>query len=85
MHGNDKPHLFDKPRNVALLFRVLYGACAILMVLDFVLHRHIAHAWERLPGFYGLFGFVACVTLVLVAKQLRRLLKRREDYYDVDE
>lgn len=83
---NDRqPHLFDRPRNVRLLFRLLYGACLVLLALDFILHRHVAHAWERLPGFYGLFGFTACVTLVLIAKQLRRLLMRREDYYDVDE
>jgi len=86
MRGDDRQqHLFDKPRNVTLLFRIFYSACAILLALDLVLHRHAAHAWERLPGFYALFGFVACVTLVLIAKQLRRLLKRPEDYYDVDE
>ena len=33
-------------------------------------------------GFYGIFGFVACVALVLIAKQLRRVLMRPEDYYD---
>jgi hypothetical protein len=87
MRGNKerKQYLFDRPRNVSRLFRVFYGACVLLLVLDFILHRHAAHAWERLPGFYALFGFVACVTLVLIAKQLRRLLMRREGYYDVDE
>lgn len=86
MNVNDKrQYLFDKPRNVALLFRVFYSACVILLVLDFILHRYTAYRWEHLPGFYALFGFVACVTLVLIAKQLRKLLMRREDYYDVDE
>ena len=33
-------------------------------------------------GFYAFFGFIACVALVLIAKQLRRVLLRREDYYD---
>jgi hypothetical protein len=33
-------------------------------------------------GFYGWFGFVACVALVLIAKQLRRIVMRPEDYYD---
>jgi hypothetical protein len=86
MHGDDrKDCLFDRPRNVARLFRFLYGACVLLLVLDFILHRHVLHAWEKLPGFYALFGFTACVTLVLVAKAMRRLLRRPEDYYDVDE
>jgi len=40
------------------------------------------HAWEALPGFYALFGFVACVVLVLIAKEMRKVLMRDEDYYD---
>lgn len=83
--NRQEEYLFDRPRNVRRLFRVFYAACVILLALDFILHRHATHAWEHLPGFYGLFGFTACVTLVLIAKQLRRVLKRPEDYYDVDE
>ena len=37
---------------------------------------------EHWFGFHGLFGFVACVGLVLTAKALRRILMRPEDYYD---
>jgi hypothetical protein len=86
MNGSDqRQYLFDKPRNVRRLFRVLYATCVVLLALDFILHRHVTHAWEHQPGFYGLFGFTACVTLVLIAKQLRRVLRRPEDYYDVDE
>ena len=77
MHDNDRQYLFDKPRNVTLLFRVFYGACSVLLLLDFVLQRHVALPWERIPGFYGLFGFVACVTLVLAqaAQAPGRLLR----------
>jgi len=85
MHGDDKQHLFDKPRNVNRLLRVFYGACVVLLVLDLVLHRHAERAWEGMTGFYALFGFVAFVALVLVAKVMRKLLMRAEDYYDVDE
>jgi hypothetical protein len=81
----EKQHLFDKPRNVSRLLNVLYGICLLLFVLDFILHRHISHDWEGLTGFYAIFGFIACVSLVLIAKQLRRILKRGEDYYHVDE
>jgi hypothetical protein len=42
----------------------------------------VAHGWESLWGFYAVYGFAACVLLVLLAKQLRKLLKRPEDYYD---
>ena len=37
---------------------------------------------EEWPGFFAVFGFVACVGLAVVARGLRVLLKRREDYYD---
>lgn len=36
-----------------------------------------------IPGFYCLYGFVACTVLVICATQLRKILMRREDYYDV--
>jgi hypothetical protein len=38
--------------------------------------------FERWPGFYAFYGFVACFALVLAAKQLRRLLMRPERYYE---
>ncbi len=82
---DNEKHVFDDPRNVSRLLRVLYVICALLFVLDFFLHRHTAHTWEEVTGFYAIFGFVACVTLVLLATQLRKILKRREDYYDVDD
>lgn len=80
-----KPHLFDNPRNVSWLLRGFYGICVLLFVLDFILHRHIAHGWEGVTGFYAVFGFVACVTLVLIAREMRKILLRKEDYYDVDD
>lgn len=82
---DDKQYLFDKPRNVTRLLRGFYVICALLLLLDFVLHRHVAHSWENLPGFYAVFGFVACVVLVLVAKEMRKVIMRAEDYYDVDD
>lgn len=79
-----KQYLFDNPRNVSRFFKGFYAICILLLLLDFVLHRHIMYTWEDFTGFYAFFGFVACVTLVLTAKQLRKILKRKEDYYDVD-
>ena len=44
---------------------------------------HAVHfPYEMWFGFYCLYGFAACVLLVLVAKQLRRVLMRGERYYD---
>ncbi|NIR60437.1 MAG: hypothetical protein GWO02_13430 [Gammaproteobacteria bacterium] len=81
---DDKRHLFDEPRNLRRLLRVFYGICAALAGLDLLVHRHVEHPWESLWGFYGVYGFVACVALVLAAKELRKIVMRREDYYDDD-
>ena len=48
------------------------------------MHRHTYLNWEKLPAFYAFYGFVACVLLVLIAKEMRKVLMRKEDYYDVD-
>lgn len=81
MKKDDKEYFFDKPENVSKLLNVFYATCALLVLLDFIVHRHIVHYWENLPGFYALYGFVGCVLLVLVAKVLRKFLMRNENYY----
>lgn len=80
--GGGKRHLFDDPRNVRQVVRGLVAACVVLVGLDALLHRHVSHPLEGLFGFYALYGFVACVLLVLLAKEMRKLLMRQEDYYD---
>ncbi|MEH6627644.1 MAG: hypothetical protein V7739_14465 [Motiliproteus sp.] len=78
---NTKSYLFDDPAKVRLLVRSLVVVCVLLFGLDLLLHRHVEHPWEALPGFYSLYGFVACVVLVLLAKELRKLVMRKADYY----
>lgn len=81
---NNKPtHIFDNPNNIKRLLRVFYICCALLLLLDFVIHRHVYHSWESLFGFYPLFGFVGCVVLVVIAKWMRSFLMRNEHYYDI--
>lgn len=80
----EKQHIFDDRRNVKRLLMVFYAICAGLLIIDFVHHRHVVHSWENLWGFYAIFGFVACVALVLIAKEMRKVLMRSEDYYDAE-
>lgn len=77
-----KKYLFDDPKNIKRVLHVFYGCCVLLLVLDFVIHRHISHGWERLWGFYPLYGFVGCVMLVFVATWMRTFVKRDENYYE---
>ena len=80
--GDDRSYWLDKPGNVTRLVWSLYVVCGVLLAIDLIVPRHGSFRIEHAFGFYGLFGFIACVVLVLVAKQLRRVLMRPEDYYD---
>ena len=80
--ASEKKYWLDDSRNVAKIFWGLCGLCGGLTLLDFFYHKHVYFSWEDWIGFYGLYGFVSCLGLVLVAKQLRKVLKRGEDYYD---
>ena len=76
-----KAYWLDNPRNVRLV-RCLYIVCGLLLAIDVFVPKHGPFTIEHVFGFYGVFGFIACVVLVLDAKQLRRVLMRPEDYYD---
>lgn len=72
----------DDPRNVTRLYIGLWAVGIVLVLLDAVVHRHEDIDFAATPAFYAAYGFFACVLLVLVAKVLRRVLKRPEDYYE---
>ncbi|MCH9765621.1 MAG: hypothetical protein K0U34_06470 [Alphaproteobacteria bacterium] len=78
----EKSYWLDKPANVNKLVYGFYTLCAVILAIDVFFPKHGPFALEHMFGFYGFFGFIACVVLVLVAKQLRRVLMRPEDYYD---
>jgi len=79
---DQKTHLFDKPKNVERLLKGFYAICILLVIADFVIHRHTTMLWEKIPAFYALYGFTACVVLVVVAKLMRKVVMRKENYYD---
>lgn len=80
---DEKPGIFDKPENVKRLLTVFYICVVALIGIDLFYHKHTFFPWEEYFGFYAVYGFVACVILVIVAKyMLRPLVMRKEDYYD---
>lgn len=79
---DEKKYWLDEPNNVKKVFWAVCLLCAAVFVADAFYHKHIHFAAEGWFGFYGIFGFVACVGLVLAAKVLRKILIRPEDYYD---
>ena len=80
--NDDRKYWLDNPSNVTRICWALYVVCGLLFVADAFYHKHPHFAAESWFGFYAIYGFVACVGLVLAAKVLRVILKRPEDYYD---
>ena len=62
--------------------RVLLAAGVVLVVLEFVVHRHGEIAAEDIPLFPAVYAFVICVAIVAGGIYLRKVAMRDEDYYD---
>ena len=78
----EKTYWLDRSENVTKLYRTVWGIGIILVAADLVIHRHEELGFAAWFGFYAAYGFGACVTLVVTAKALRRVLMRPENYYD---
>jgi peptidoglycan/LPS O-acetylase OafA/YrhL len=76
-----KRYWLDSAENVTKLYRALWAIGIALVLAELFVDKHEDLAFAGWFAFYALFGFVACVILVVTAKALRRVLKRPEDYY----
>jgi hypothetical protein len=78
-----KNYWLDERKNVNKIIYGLYIVCGVVALIDLFPYKHHLHfSFENWPGFFSLYGFIACVSLVLAAKQLRKVVMRDEDYYD---
>lgn len=67
------------------LIRISYVVLGLLVIFDALfLDKSKAHTWvELLPGFWSVYGFVACVLIIIISKWYGHLgIMTREDYYD---
>ena len=83
--GAERRYWLDEPRNVTKIVAALVVICVGLFFADGFYEKHGEVAAEYLFGFYGVYGFIGCVALVLAAKWLRTIVMRPEDYYDSDD
>ena len=68
--------------------RPLYAWLVVLAVVEAIASRFLYHepahfAFEDWPAFGSLYGFIACVAIIIVSKLLGKLwLMRPENYYE---
>ena len=68
-----------------LLIRICFGLLALLIAADALfVSKDAAHtSLEHLPAFWSVFGFLACVAIVLGSKWFGHAgIMTRENYYD---
>ena len=65
-----------------MIWKAFIAVLALTVAAQFFIETHPHFVVERLFAWNAVYGFLACAALILVAKALGLLLKRRDDYYD---
>ena len=84
-HKSDDKGWADNPAFIRAFLGVLVFACiaAAAASLNHDWHNPKPHfALESVPAFFALYGFAAFAFIVLVGQHLRKLVGRKEEYYD---
>ena len=82
---NNNPGWADSPVVQQRIRYGLFAICGLLVIADLIVHRHTYLPVEEIPAFYAFYGFGALVGVVVLAKALRKVVGRSEDYYLKDD
>lgn len=74
-------HWLARPATIRRLWQVFIAVLAATVLAELAIEAHPHFDVERLFGFNALYGFLACAALILFAKGLGLLIKRKDDYY----
>lgn len=74
----------EKSENISLMIKGLAIFCGLLFLANLFIHLHGHFEIEAIPGFYGIYGFIAFAFIVIATKFLRMMIGRDEDYYAPD-
>lgn len=75
-------HWLDNQAHVKQLWRGFMVVLALCVLAGFFIDPHPHFPIESLPGFSAWYGFGTCALMILFAKALALLVKRRDTYYD---
>ena len=73
---------FGNQKNVGKLSIGICGICLLLLGIDFFYEKHSQVFVEELFGFYCFYGFVICFVIVFGGNILRKIVLRKENFYD---
>ena len=74
--------ILERPGAIKILWIILYVICGLTVVAELFIERHPHFAIDGFFGFYAVLGFACCAVLIIAAKGIGFILKRKEDYYN---
>jgi len=84
MNHREPDHWLVRPETIRWIWRISIVVLAITVLLQLVIKVKGYFGVDGWIGFGAVYGFLACLAMVLVAKGLGFALKRDEDYYRRD-
>ncbi|MEH6515761.1 MAG: hypothetical protein V7742_03690 [Halioglobus sp.] len=81
----DSDHWLVRPATIKRLWWIFSAILALTVAAQFVWGSKGYFGIDGWPGFAAVYGFLACLVMVLVAKLLGKVLKRNESYYNSED
>ncbi|MCZ6606902.1 MAG: hypothetical protein O7A64_04450 [Alphaproteobacteria bacterium] len=75
-------HWLVRRRSIRVLWIVFVAVLAVLTVADVFIYGHPTFGLDGTFAFYAWYGLLTCVVMILLAKAMGVLLKRKDTYYD---
>ena len=79
-----KQHWLLRPGTIRLLWIGFALLLALTLLAGLLLSPHAYFGLVATLAFNAWYGFASCIGMILGAKALGRLLKRKDSYYDGD-
>jgi uncharacterized membrane protein YkvI len=73
-----------RPGTIRLLWVIFLLVLALTVLASLFTKAHTGFRFEDSFGFNAWYGFLTCIGMVLIAKLLGHLLRRKDSYYDRD-
>lgn len=80
-----KEALFDNPRNVKIFLFLFYASLVILLFAELFVEKHPYFKFEGFFSFSAVFGYLAGVVIIFLARIFRLWVGRDENYYNENE
>lgn len=79
---NDEKHWLTRPETIKKLWIGGWIVLGLTVLAQAVIKVYGHFEFEAFPAFNAIYGFLACAAMVIFAKVLGGVVKRKDTYYD---